>query len=653
MKKKISLISTIVIAVAVILIAACFAVSMNVISDYAEKDCFDKIEESTSQISDMFVHSMDMHKTQLEMFSDILTTNESNSDEVLQKYMEKFCETQTFSGVCIHRKDGTHEFYGKHLHGELAIPSFDAEVKRLPYISDVYRLGESRKESYVYIAVPIIRGGETTAVLYGYISLESFPSFISSTAYDGECEFYIVDGNTGDFLMDEYHRLDKDGQTEIPLSNVFDGSMGERETKPGYSFEDMRRNIKSGDSGYFVFKSQRTSEWYYTYYMPVGINNWSVQITVDEPIAFATYEDVRSAMMTLMICVISFALLIIAVLLFNRIRSERANKEDLRKSNFVNEVQGALISAHNNPNFVHQALKIIAKSTKAETVLLLNLDGQTIRDTYYWPSKERPAAMKLMGMNVSTTFPTIFDILSSNESMYIDEAVMEYRLSDTAKDVFAQFEVKNMLMVPIMDNAGALKAVIATVNIPQKSNRPELLQCLARDFFLAIANLESYTIIKNMGTVDYLTGVKNRNSYETELGDYDSVDAETLWCVYMDANGLHEINNTFGHKAGDLMLCTVAEAVKRIFGKETTYRIGGDEFLSFATDLSEEEIDARKQELARILESKGYFVSVGAKSGVKQPNGKFGIEGLVNEAEALMYADKKVYYQKHNITDRR
>ena len=52
-------------------------------------------------------------------------------------------------------------------------------------------------------------------------------------------------------------------------------------------------------------------------------------------------------------------------------------------------------------------------------------------------------------------------------------------------------------------------------------------------------------------------------------------------CVYIDANGLHELNNERGHEAGDLMLRFVADSLMEQFPKGSLYRVGGDEFVVF------------------------------------------------------------------------
>ncbi len=641
--------SDIIIIILLVLIALIFAVSMRVIYKYAKDDCFVKIEETTSQVSDMFNYSLDQCSVQLSLFADILAANQSNPDELLNVYMKNFCETQSFSAVCIHRKDGSIESYGIHPHDEAAFPSFEKEAQKLHYISDVYSMGEKRCEQYVYIAEPIVRGGETVAILYGYIPLDTFPSFISSTAYEGKCQFYILDGDTGDFLMDEYHRFDSN-KNEVPLSNAYDGSMGERETKPGYSMNEMRRNIRNGENGYHIFKSQRTGEWYYTYYMPMGINNWSMQLTIDEPSAFAAFYNIRSTAMILIIG-IAILVLIICTMIYRRSRRRRkADAVELHKVEYLNAVQSALITAHNNPGFVAQALKHLASELKAEKAILLIFNNNIVNEIYYWPSLDMDKATQLIGVNFREAFPVFYDAMVSDESFFCDEEQIETRFTPMAKAIFRSLSVRNILLVPVLDNTGVLKGVLATLNMDDTVRTPDMLKLVTKDFFMAISNLESHNIIKKMGAIDYLTGVKNRNSYETEMREYAAIEAENLWCIFVDVNGLHEINNTRGHKAGDLMLCTVAHAIKEIFGEQYTYRLGGDEFVAFMPNSTHESFLKFKHRIMDELSKKNYHVSVGFSGRVPNENGVFDIENLVSEAEAIMYREKQQYYDKKDIS---
>ena len=141
---------------------------------------------------------------------------------------------------------------------------------------------------------------------------------------------------------------------------------------------------------------------------------------------------------------------------------------------------------------------------------------------------------------------------------------------------------------------------------------------------------------EKLATTDLLTNLKNRNAYEQILAQYEEDAPADLSCVYADVNGLHELNNSQGHAAGDKMLQTVAKVFVEYFGEEHVYRIGGDEFLIFMeTNLdkvSEKALAAKE----KIMEA-GYHVSVGTASGGNAVS-------VVKVAELRMYEDKKRYY---------
>lgn len=148
--------------------------------------------------------------------------------------------------------------------------------------------------------------------------------------------------------------------------------------------------------------------------------------------------------------------------------------------------------------------------------------------------------------------------------------------------------------------------------------------------------------VTELSETDLLTEIKNRNCYEQRLEHYGERAKQGITCVYADVNGLHELNNTKGHKAGDIMLKTVAKEMRNIFGEEDTYRLGGDEFLAFALDWTEEDCNRALEKLKNRLEAEHYVVSFGVKSAeVKNIN----MEKLVLEAEQLMYQEKKKYYE--------
>ena len=148
-----------------------------------------------------------------------------------------------------------------------------------------------------------------------------------------------------------------------------------------------------------------------------------------------------------------------------------------------------------------------------------------------------------------------------------------------------------------------------------------------------------------MSETDQLTGMNNRNCYEWRLETYATLCRHSICCVYIDVNGLHELNNTKGHKAGDEMLQDIANIVINQFGSRDTYRIGGDEYVAFVLDGTEEEIDGKLSKMREQISERGYHAAVGYEfSGAKDVD----MNRLIVMAESKMYKDKSDYYKAHD-----
>jgi diguanylate cyclase (GGDEF)-like protein len=71
----------------------------------------------------------------------------------------------------------------------------------------------------------------------------------------------------------------------------------------------------------------------------------------------------------------------------------------------------------------------------------------------------------------------------------------------------------------------------------------------------------------------------------------------------LDINGFKDINDTYGHKVGDIALQDAAEELMRIFLDERfeIFRIGGDEFAVIALDMSESEMNDELDAVAEVV----------------------------------------------------
>ncbi|MDO4502234.1 MAG: diguanylate cyclase [Coriobacteriia bacterium] len=172
----------------------------------------------------------------------------------------------------------------------------------------------------------------------------------------------------------------------------------------------------------------------------------------------------------------------------------------------------------------------------------------------------------------------------------------------------------------------------------------EVVVCRAR-----VDTLAKTKRLELISRTDLLTGVCNRNHFETRADELGQRCNEQLTCLYADLNGLHELNNSKGHAAGDAALKLVAETMRDEFGLDFTYRMGGDEFLAFATDRSADQVQQVAERLDAELRQKGCMVSMGVASLLAAEAVEPGaVSKLVQTAEERMRAAKRAFYSSAN-----
>lgn len=150
-------------------------------------------------------------------------------------------------------------------------------------------------------------------------------------------------------------------------------------------------------------------------------------------------------------------------------------------------------------------------------------------------------------------------------------------------------------------------------------------------------------IAKNMKEIyrqDSLTGLLNRNAYDSDVEQLRSADIGAVVCVYADMIGLHEVNNHLGHKQGNRMLCEFADAARAFFGDDRLYRIGGDEFVIISSAHTEAQTRKQLNYMRERLHTQGCEISVGVASSESTSD----LPKIVEQAENEMRREKKEYY---------
>ncbi len=147
-----------------------------------------------------------------------------------------------------------------------------------------------------------------------------------------------------------------------------------------------------------------------------------------------------------------------------------------------------------------------------------------------------------------------------------------------------------------------------------------------------------------IATKDALTGMENRTAYKEAVRDVEktSNNEDNVYMVMMDIDNFKAINDTFGHHTGDLVLKSTAERINHIFREEnySSFRIGGDEFVVIARNVSREVLKEKLETLKSSLFDGDISVSLSIGYSAANFEQKNTMEKAFIRADEKMYRDK-------------
>lgn len=594
----------------------------NYINNMERDRCFERLYEEARNIASYIERGVNNDREQLELLAAIIANHKGLSTSELQHLLSSFDQVGMMAHVNLLLPDNTmitHDGKRIDVTGKL---SFEQEAAKGPHISD----RETDLVSGGYIIrhfVPITRHGQTVAMLYGVITINNLPTTVGLEPYGGRGALYIIDGNNGDFLIDTWHP----GQ----VGNIW--QLGSRKMAPGYNPETLKEGVSRGESNYVVFVSRTIGEHLYMYYTPMNINQWRISLSVPESVVFASsiIKDILNAFLWFeLIC---FAIYLLWMLRdVKRVTTEKQKRLDMIQH--IQEIEHFLFNAHEKKENLFAAIEQLGGIIGAERISFWILEG-SINQQYSWqkgqPATEHIDDLQLPSGKLMQYFLAGYELYEA----YMPVDIEFVEANTTAKNI------SNLIAIPVKDVVGGqLSGVLAVSNFKKDESAIALLKAMSFSFGMFCNNVKNRADLQEQGDRDTLTGMYNRNRYERDLPVLFSRYQSSLTCIYIDVNGLREMNNTKGHDLGDKMLRTVAEGIKEHFRTDYSYRVGGDEFVLFVPGFMVEELNKCSLELASDLLDFNYHISVGIHGETDFQS----LSQLIKTAEQKMYAQKRAFY---------
>jgi len=167
--------------------------------------------------------------------------------------------------------------------------------------------------------------------------------------------------------------------------------------------------------------------------------------------------------------------------------------------------------------------------------------------------------------------------------------------------------------------------------------------------YISDLNTKAYT--------DDMTGVRNKGAFNAYLGRLDAAvrlsgqeDAPEFAIIIFDCNRLKQVNDKYGHSAGDIYLQKACRLICQVYDHSPVFRLGGDEFAVVLQREDYENREALEQDFQRRTDEQNAAatdpweaVNVSMGMAVFEPGKDRSADQVLKRADALMYAAKRQY----------
>lgn len=155
--------------------------------------------------------------------------------------------------------------------------------------------------------------------------------------------------------------------------------------------------------------------------------------------------------------------------------------------------------------------------------------------------------------------------------------------------------------------------------------------------------------LRYLALTDDLTCLYNRRGFlaaATQQLKLARRNSQSLLLLFCDVDNLKKINDTFGHREGDMALIRTADALERTFrSSDILARLGGDEFVVLALETHDQSQEAFLLRLEKFLK-KSNGVGCGYELSLSVGVARFDPKHAVTLSELMVQADKAMYERK-------
>lgn len=622
---------TTLLIICIVVIIAIFA--YHNIMQVEEKRCWTIVENTAQTISSEITTGLQNDIDILHLAAEAIAqqVHEQQTEDSMLRQIKHLKKITIFRRIDILYADNTLLLSnGKKIHASgLSFAEIAAKGEHM----SKHQIDMITGEDAIYYCIPIALGSQTDAVVMGMIPCDAITKFVKTKLYDEYTIGFLLNYSNENFVIKDWY--DASGNSfEVYKS---------KKLKPKIIADTQNTQAKIT-----VLKSKTSDQVLYMYDTPVGIFQWELIMILQEDTIFASLLYLKKITIFLGLVGLFWLLCYFFVNLkhINMLsESKEKAEQELETSTTLIQCVAELSQSVDINVAIRNLLQIINSYFAGDRTYIFEIDydRQIIRNTYEYAAQgvtEEINNLQEVPLSVVAEWLKRFQEVGI---FYISNIENEKRpQDDSTYNILNEQAIDSLVAAPLQKNQ---EDIFGFIGVDNPRLHCEDVSLLASIRFFVLESLEDkkrQEQLQYLSFFDTLTHLYNRNKFNEVQKGYQKKTVQNIGVAYFDVNGLKKANDTYGHKAGDILIQKTGEILREFFA-ECGYRIGGDEFVVIVENIAQIDFAKKVQNACAHMQQEGVSISVG----ISWKTDSSTLEQQMKEADANMYQNKQEYYKKH------
>ncbi len=296
-------------------------------------------------------------------------------------------------------------------------------------------------------------------------------------------------------------------------------------------------------------------------------------------------------------------------------RKEKASSKcafPAHNDRILSECLKQMFSTADENQAIDTLLRFIGLTFDCDRVYIFeNKDADKVCNTYEWCASGIAPQKNLLQNAPSAGVAFWFEMFDKEGSLCIPDIESIRQTFPLTYAILKPQDIHSLIAGPIPGKKHYVGFIGADNPNKQRVNQlSDLLRVIGYFVSVLLKRRDLTDKLKKQSFFDPMTGALNRAALDNFFSSH--IDSHSIGLVYGDISGLKQVNDAYGHAAGDELIMECYRQLSTSMEGDPVFRIGGDEFVVVCLDLTQTEFNHKVEKLKQVIAFEAYHLAIGS-----------------------------------------